>query len=476
MSDRRVLKGVGWSAIERFSVQIVQFFISIILARLLNPQAFGLVAIALVFIGIFQTINESGFNIALVHNQKRDEVDFSTAFYSNIILGLVAYFVIFLLSPYIASLYGDADLSRVLRLLALNLVINSFAIVQNAIFLINLNFKTQAKASFIAAIVSGIIGVFYSYHYRNVYGIVVQSLSFSFFNVCLMFVFLRWRPKFIFSLERLRRLVNYSGKLILSRVINVVFEDLYILVIGKFFSPTQLGYFNRAQSFKQFISKNLINLIQRVSLPLLCEQQDDLEKMKEVLIKTIVGASAIVFPLLTGLMVLGDSLVIVVLGEKWLPTAEIFFYVCPAGFFYLISTFNRNVFNATGKTNLALRSEIIKKIYFVIIFLLSIQFGFFIVLLGLSLIAFLDMLYDVFYAKKQIGIRFFSEIYAVRYVILSSSLMGVFIVLLKHCIVNAHLQLFLCTLLGALIYFVCCFIFNVFGFRNRIHFLLIGSK
>lgn len=469
MQTNKALKGVIWSALERFSFQGVQFAVSIILARLLTPNDFGLVAIVLVFSTIFQTINESGLNTALVYKLDRDDIDYSTAFYANIAIGVASYLLLYFAAPFIADFYRNSSLISVMRILSLNLIINSFGLVQVAKYTINVDFKTQAKATLIAAVISGAIGISVAYITHSVYSIVAQQLSNSFVYVSLMWIFAKWVPLFTFSIQRFKLLFLYAYKLIIARVISVVFDDIYSLAIGKLYNPSALGFYNRAMSFRQILSKNIIGIVQRVSIPLLCQDQDNHDRMRKTLLRFMDTTALFVYPLLAGLMILSKPLVHVLLGEAWLRTADMLILGCPAGFFYLISTFNRNVFNATGRTDLALKTEIVKKMIFVCIFLLTMRYKLEVLLIGLIIISIIEMIIDVFMTKKQIGLRFRDELLSLLPILGACLIMCLFIapvILFFHSSIS---QLIVGFAIGVLSYSTICYIFNVSDFRILLH-------
>ena len=467
-SKKKVVKGVIWSAIERFSVQGIQFVVSIILARLLTPSDFGIVAIVLFFSTIFQTVNESGFSTALVHKQNRDALDYSTAFITNLIIGIISYLFLYVSAPLIAHFYDNDALIGVMRILPLNLIIQALGLVPLASFTIDVDFKTQARASLTAAIVSGAVGIGCAYSFRNVYAIVVQQISYSVVDVSLMWHFSKCRFPVKFSISRFKKLFSYAGKLIGARVINVVFDDIYSLAIGKIYTPAVLGCYNRSMSFRQVLSKNIINIVQRVSVPLLCDSQHDLVRMKSVLLRFLSSTALIVFPLLAGLMVLSQPLIMVLLGEEWLMSAKLLVYGCPCGFFYLVSTFNRNIYNATGRTDLALKTELIKKSLFVVIFLFTMNYGIEILLLGLVLISFIEMCIDVSMAKKQIKISFIEEFMALRGVSLSTFAMAFVVFFANLFIDNNYRKLMIGLIVGVVIYTVLILIFNVADCREEL--------
>lgn len=467
-NKKTAIKGVAWSTIERFSVQGVQFLVSIVLARMLTPSDFGLVAIVLVFSNLFRTINESGFNIALMHKLDRDDLDFSTIFYANVIIGFFSYIILFIIAPFIADFYDSPNFTMVMRVLSLTVIINAIGLVQTAKYTISIDFKTIARASLTAAVLSGIFGITYAYYYRNIYAIVFQSLLFNLIYVILMWLYAKWHPLLSFSIKRFRILFDYAYKLILARLISVVFDDIYSLAIGKIYTPASLGLYNRATSFREVLSRNILNSIQRVSVPMLCEAQESNEQMQKVLLKFLTSTALIVYPMLTGLLVLAKPLVLVVLGEKWSLASEFIYYTCPIGFFYMISTFNRNVFNATGRTDWALKAEIIKKTLFILVFLLTMKYDIRILLIGLLLIAVFEMLIDTYFSYIQIHISLFTQIKSLAPVILASIVMGICIFAVTTLFNENVLKLIIGFIVGIISYISFCFALNIYNVRDEI--------
>lgn len=468
-SKNKAINGIAWSTIERFSVQGVQFIVSIILARLLTPTDFGLVAIVVVFSTIFQTINESGFNLALIHKLDRDDVDYSTVFYSNIAIGVISYLLLFFIAPFLADFYGAESFTMVMRIQSLTLIVNAFGLVQTAKYTINVDFKTLARASLIAAIVSGMIGIIFAYIYHNVYAIVLQSLLYSLVYVFLMWAYSKWRPKIVFSTKRFKGLFDYAYKLIFARLISVVFEDIYSLAIGKLYTPSVLGLYNRASAFTNISSRNIIGSVQRVSTPMLCQAQKSNVDMQAVLLRFISSTALIVYPILAGLMVLAEPLVQVILGSKWSGASIFIYFTCPIGFFYLISTFNRNVFNATGRTGWALKAEIIKKMIFVGVFLLTMRFQIEILLIGLIAISIIEMIVDTYFTYRQIGTTLLFQLKSLLPIILSSLIMAVVVGFTESLFSNNLAKLFVGSIVGLVVYLLICYFFNICGIKDQIN-------
>lgn len=466
MSKLKTVKGVFWSGIERFSVQFIQFIVSIVLARLLTPEDFGVVAIILVFINILQVFNEVGFGAALMHKLDRDELDYSTVFFFNILWGLVLFLLIYVSAPIISSFFKIPDLTKPTRLLGINLIITSFVVVQRTKLNIQVDFKTQAKASFIAVILSGVISIYCAYKGLGPMAIIIQHLSSSFINTLFIWKYAKWRPKLQFSFERFKILFNYAYKLILARFVNVVFNEIYSLTIGKFYTPSLLGYFNRAKSFVGITSTNITSIVQRVSIPILCESQNNKNMMSKVLLGFIQKTAFIVYPLLVGLFVLAEPLIRLLLTEKWLPSAWILQVLCPVGMLFVISTFNSNIFNATGRTDWALKSEIFKKSLNVVILITAILISFKALILSQILVALIDFLVDTWYTKKQIGLSIFKQVKSIGGIFIASFFMAIFITFLLNYISNDIYKLIIGIFSGGVFYLSACYIFNIADTRK----------
>lgn len=457
---------MSWSAIERLLSQGVQFAVSVILARLLLPTDFGLIALVLVLLNILQIFNEVGFGAALMQKLDRDELDFSTVFVLNVILGITLYGILFLLAPLLAVFFEEPQLIYLTRLIGVNLIITSFVVVQRTKLFINVDFKTQAKASFTSTIISGAIGIYFAYSGHGVLSLIYQSLIFNSLNTLLIWIFVKWRPRIQFSFDRFVKLFNFAYKLILARMINAIFKEIYSVIIGKQYSPASLGYFNRANSFISLSSYNITGIIQRVSTPILCEAQNSHEHMSDLLVKFISRTSFIVYPILFGIFVLAKPLIIVILTDKWLSSVWILQVLCPVGLLHVISTFNRNVFNATGRTDWALKTETMKKIIYIPIIFSAILFGFTALVFSQVVIAVVELLFDTYYTKKQIGLRIFLQLKALSGIFINSALMAIIIFITTYFIHDNLSKLIVGIFIGISFYITSCYIFNVSGFRS----------
>ena len=462
----KLFHAISWSAVEKYSTQIIQFVISIILARILVPEDYGIIAIIIAIVSIASIINETGLGAALIQKLDRDELDYSSVFFTNIILSFILYFILFLSAPFIELFFNLNNLSTYLRISSLNVIINSFIIVPRTQFYIKLDFKTQAKINFPSAILSGLFSILLAYFGFGVWSLICQLLLANFFIVCLTWFFIKWRPKFAFSFKRIIPLFNFAYKLILARLINTIFNQSYSIVIGKYFSSTLLGYFNRADSIRSLSTNNITGLIQRVSTPLLCNLQNDHKLMRETLMKFIICTAHIIFPLMCLIFILSDSIIIILLTEKWLEASFILKIFCPVGILFVINTFNLNVFNATGKTDLALKNEIYKKIFFVIILIISINQGFTFLIVSQIFIALIELIFNTYFTYKQINLSPISQIIDLKGVFFTSILMGLLVFLIVNQFENHYAKFLLGSFVGVISYYSICWYFDVKYFKK----------
>ena len=418
---------------------------------------------------IFQTINEQGFSTALMYKQNRDNLDYSTVFWSNIFISILSYLLIYYLSGFASVFFNSPPLENVIKLMGFNLIIQAFYIIPNTIFIIKLDFKTQAKASLCAAIISGTIGIICAYLLRNVYAIVIQAISYQLLYAIMLYYILKWIPSLQFSVERFKVIFFYGYKLIVSRIISVLFDDIYTFGIGKVYSSGILGLYNRANTFRVVFSNNLVHVFQRVSMPMLCAEQNSKEKMCNILLRFIASTSLIVYPILVGMMILAKPMIVFLLTDEWIEVANILQFVCPIGFFYLISTFCRNLYNSTGRTDLALRVELIKKLLFVLILFIFIQFSFKIFLISHLFICFLEMLIDVSYGGKLVGLNLFKILYTIRKILFSTLIMSIVLSVYKCFIHGIYVQLFGGFILGVCVYFFSLKMMCRFSFKEFVN-------
>ena len=405
----KTVKGTIWSSIERFSVQAIQFVVMIFMARILTPADYGIVGMVTIFIAVSQSLIDSGFSQALIRKQNRTEIDNSTVFYFNIGVGAILYFTLFFCAHPIARFYDQPILIPVVRLVSLSLPLNSLAVVQRALLTTNLDFKTQAKASFSGAIATGAVGLSMAYTGWGVWAIVWCQIAGTAVNVALLWIFAKWRPSWAYSVKSFKELFNFGSKLLVSGLIDTLYRNIYLIVIGKIFKAADLGFYTRAKNFSDFASSNLTGILQRVSYPVLCTIQDEDLRLSEVYRKILRVSAFVIFPLMTGMAGVAKPMIVSILTEKWLYTSVLLVPICLAGMWYPIHAINLNLLQVKGRSDLFLRLEIIKKAIGIAILIGTIPLGLYWMCWGVVGGSIISLIINTYYTGKLINLGFFKQ-------------------------------------------------------------------
>ena len=358
----QVSRGFAWSAVERFSVQGISFFLSIIIARIVSPSAYGLIVMVQVFLSFSQLFIDGGFANALIQKKDRNETDYCTVFFFNLGVAIFLYMLLFFLAPVIANFYEEPQLTSITRVISLNLILSSLAIVQKTRLTINLDFKTQTKAGLVAVIISGTIGVICAYRGFEVWALVIQGLVNQFIISVTLMYFSRWKPKLIFSGQSFKRLFSFGSKLMLSNILTSIYVNVTNLVIGKKYSSADLAFYNRGFTLSQFPSTNLSDVMNRVIYPVLTRVQDDLDSLRSEYLKYLHLTHYIILPLMGLLLVLAEPLIEVLLTPKWLEAVPYLKIFCLNFMFYPLQQQAGNPVAAIGHSGVLLKAQIIKRI------------------------------------------------------------------------------------------------------------------
>lgn len=370
---KQAISGVKWNFAQQFSVQIINFGVQIILARLLMPEMFGLIAMVVIFISIGQTLMDGGMTSSLIRTKNPDQLDYSTVFVTNIIVSCIIYGVVYLFAPYIAKFYNQAILTDIVRLFALTFVIRALVAVHDAKLTKEMNFKLQMKLQIPATIISGIVGVAMAYKGYGVWSLVWLNLVQAIIFTVQYWVFVDWRPSLIFDKNRFKYHFDFGYKLTISGLINTIYNDAYRIVIGKFFSPAAVGFFNQAETMRLFPVNQITSVVGKVTYPLFSKINDDL-RLKSVYRITMKLLLLCVVPVMLSLILVAEEGFRFVFGDKWLPAVPYFQILALASIVRPVSVYNLNILKVKGRSDLFLKSEIIKKILGVIILLIGLQF------------------------------------------------------------------------------------------------------
>ena len=358
----KTVKGVGWSFIDNLSSSGITFLVGLVLARLLTPSEYGIMAILTIFIAVSNSIVDSGFSNALIRKTDARRVDYNTVFLFNLLVSGLLYVVLFLAAPSISRFFKEPLLVEVMRVIGWVLVINALAIIPRTLFVKEVNFKTQTKISLIASISSGVIGIGMALAGLGVWSLVGQQLSRQLLNTLFLWIYCTWRPAWEFSMQSFKELFGFGSKILLSGLLNTIFNEIYSLVIGRCYTSAQLGQYTRANQFNQIFSSNLTTVIQRVSYPVLSSIQDESERLREAYRKVIKSTMLISFACMLGLAAVARPLILILIGEKWLPAVGFLQIICFSGMLYPLHAINLNILQVKGRSDLFLRLEIIKKI------------------------------------------------------------------------------------------------------------------
>lgn len=373
-----------WSAIERIGTQAVQLVTMLILAKQLGPSAFGLIGMLTIFIAISQSFVDCGFSNALIRKLDRDERDYSTTFIFSIGVAVVCYCVIYLFASKIAAFYGENELENLVKVLALPVVINAFSTIQRVKLTVALDFKTQAKASLLSVFLSSAIAIYLAFNGQGVWTLVVQAVLFSLVNTFLLNIYSPWLPRQGFSKESFDELFGFGSKMLVSGLIDTVYNNIYQVIIGKYFNSSQLGYFTQGRNLSSIPAQTLTVIIQRVTFPSLSKIQNDNEKLEFEYKKNLKIASSIIFPIVIGIGLISDPLIELLLGKEWESSAKIVTILCFGFMLYPIHAINLNYLQVKGRSDLFLKVEVIKKIIASIILLVTIPFGVIAICIGIS--------------------------------------------------------------------------------------------
>ena len=371
----KVLSSFIWKFLERFGTVGIQFILQIFLARLLSPEDYGAIALITVFITIANVFVQSGFNTALIQQKQVLEEDYSSVFWISMLVASVCYIFIFLFSPFIAEFYNMPILKSVLRVLALTLFFGAYNSIQVAKISREFKFKNLFFSSLIAIIISGVLGIVLALYKFGVWALVFQQLSNQLIISFVLYFRVNWKLKLMVNMDRVRVLFNFGSKLLLSSLIDVIYNNIYSLVIGKVYDSSTLGYYNRADQFPNLIVYNVNGSIQSVILPALSEYQDDKPKVKEMVRKAMSVSSFLVFPLMMGMAICAEPIVSLILTYKWLPCVPYLQILCLSYMLWPIHTANLQAINALGRSDIYLKLEVIKKIIGIISLLISLPFG-----------------------------------------------------------------------------------------------------
>ena len=452
VTNSKIVSSLLWSFLQRSGTQGIQLIIMLILARILLPEDFGLIVLVTIFNTIAIVIAQSGFTTALIQKKEIDNLDLSSVFYVNVLSGSILYIFLFFLAPVMGAFFEHQQLSDIIRIISLSLFLGAFNSIQNVIVSRNMKFKELFFSSFLAHSISGIIAIGMAYIDFGVWALVGQQLMSYILNTALLYLRLKWRPQLIFSLSRVKHLFSFGWKVLISSLIDVLYHNTHNLIIGKLFNPAVIGFINRGDQFPGLIVSNLNGSIQSVMLPALSSYQHNPQRVKEMVRRSIVTSSFFIFPMMVGLAIIAEPLVILLLTDKWLPTVPFLQIFCMFYALEPIQTANSQAINALGRSDIYLKLQTLKTLIGIWILLITVQFGIYPIVFGLLIN---NILSSIIHAYPNIWLLNYSIVEQAKDVFpsfLLSLIMGASIYMVQWMDLSSFSTILVQILLGAGIY------------------------
>lgn len=399
----KTIKGLAWSFTDTISRQGITFILGIILARLLDPREFGLIAMTSIFFAISQMFISSGFGDALVRKKECSQADYSTAFYYNLFAGLVFSLILYFSAGAISDYFNEPKLKQIIRVLSAGLVVSAFAQTQLTILTRRVDFRLQTKISVISGIISGVAGIVMAFMGYGVWSLVAKMLLGSIITSLLLWFLNTWRPSLEFSMKSFREMFSFGYKLLFVYLIDTVYKNVYYFIIGKFFSATDLGFYSRADQFSIFPVQNLTIAVQRVSYPVLSTIQDDDARLKEGYRKIIFSTMFMTFFMMMGLAAVAKPLILLLLGDKWSPVIVYLQLLCFGTMLLPLGALNLNILNVKGRSDLALKIELIKKALAIPVIVIGIFYGINYMIIGIIINSLIAYYINIFFSGRLIN-------------------------------------------------------------------------
>ena len=447
-----VISNFIWRFAERCGAQLVTFIVSIVLARILAPEDYGTIALVTVFTTILQVFVDSGLGTALIQKKNADDLDFSSVFYFNFVVCLVLYAAMFMAAPVIAKFYGDVTLTPIIRVISLTIVISGVKGIQQAYVSKNMLFKRFFFSTIGGTIFSTFIGIGLAKAGYGVWALVAQQLSNATVDTVILWITVRWRPRKNFSWERLKGLLSFGWKLLVSSLLDTCYNNLRNLIIGKMYSPSDLAFYNQGDKFPKLIVTNINTSIDSVLVPTMSSAQDDRERVKNMTRRAIKTSTYVMAPLMMGLAFCATPIVKLVLTDKWLPCVPFLRIFCITYMFWPVHTANLNAINAMGRSDWFLRLEIIKKIMGMAILLSTMWFGVMAMAYSLLLSSVLSQIINSWPNRKLLGYGYLEQVRDFAPGILLAVAMGICVYLIGYISLPTIVTLGIQILAGATFY------------------------
>lgn len=465
MTGRFVLSNFLWRFAERVGAEVVSFVVSIILARILAPTDYGTIALMNVFISILGVFVNAGLGNALIQKKDADDTDFSSVFYANILFCLTLYGLLFFVAPLISRFYNTPTMTPMIRVLGLTLVISGVKNVQTAYVSRTMQFKRFFFATLGGTIGAAVIGIWMAYHGYGAWALIMQGLFNNAVDTIILWITVKWRPKKLFSFERLKGLFSYGWKLLASGLLDTVYNNLRSLIIGKKYTSEDLAFYNRGNGWPSLFVSNINSSIDSVLLPTMSRAQDEPETVKGMTRRAIKTSTYMIAPMMMGLAFVGEPLVRLILTEKWLPSVPYMRIFCITYMFYPIHTANLNAIKAMGRSDLFLKLEIVKKIMGLTVLLITMWHGVMVMAYSLLLTSVLSQIINSWPNKKLLNYPYSEQLKDILPGILLATGMGLIVYAVQFLGLNDIVTLIIQVPLGAAVYIAGSKLFHLESFE-----------
>jgi teichuronic acid exporter len=454
---QKTISGLMWSSFDNIASLGIQFIFGIILARLLTPKEFGLIGMLTIFIAVSQSFIDSGFANALIRKRDCTQTDYSTVFFYNLGSGILFFILLLFFAPLISIFFKEPELKPIIQVLAFVLIIDSLTIIQRTILTKCIDFKLQTRISIIASSVSGFVAILFAYKGFGVWSLVIQTLTKQLLNSFLLWIWNRWRPNLVFSKSSFKELFGFGSKLLISGLIDTIYQNVYYLIIGKYFSAKELGFYTRASLFRSLPNQNITAIMTRVAYPVLSKMQDNPEMLKAGYKKMIRSTVLVSFVLVLGLAAVAEPMIITLIGEPWRPSVIYLQLLCLSGLLYPLDAINLNMLNVQGRSDLFLRLEIIKKILAFPVIVVGVLYGIKIMITGMILTNFLSYYLNSYWSGQFIKYSTGEQVKDITPAFLLAAGMAITVYLLGHFLTTPYpVTLILQISAGAAIVFGLC--------------------
>lgn len=421
---KQATAGMIWTFGQQFGHQLINFIVSIILARILLPEEFGLIGMISIFVGVGNTLLNAGLTNSLVRSKELDQEDYSTVFFFNMIASIVIYLGIYFMAPFIADFYDQPILIGIVRLYCLSFIIAAFMAVQKARMTKHMDFKTQTIISLPSLVVGGVTGITMAYMGYGVWSLVWNQLVSQSVRSAQFWIYSGWQPSRVFNVEKFKEHFNFGYKITLSNLIAKVFDNSYVIIIGRFFAASQVGFYTRAETMKDLPVKNISLALNRVTYPLFATIQDDDERLKNVYQRLMKMVVYVVAPVMVFSAVLAEPIFRFLLTEKWIPAVPYFQILCAAGILYPVHMYNLNVLTVKGRSDILLKLTVFKNSLLVLAIIVGIQFGIFGLVYAQVLLSVISFFINARYTDKFISYSAFEQTKDLIPIILLSLIAG----------------------------------------------------